>query len=61
MWQEAKKQEKHIRSVLVDYKKRTERRLQFYSQIVSCHMYIYIRFSDKTRLNLSVFMERPQR
>ena len=34
MWQEARKQEKFIRGVMVDYKRRAERRKGFYDKIV---------------------------
>jgi hypothetical protein len=34
MWQEARKQEKKIRGLMVDYKKRAERRREFYEKIV---------------------------
>ncbi|VDI07380.1 splicing factor, arginine/serine-rich 16 [Mytilus galloprovincialis] len=33
MWQEARKQEKKIRGLMVDYKKRAERRREFYEKI----------------------------
>ncbi|KAL7053826.1 hypothetical protein AAHC03_026780 [Spirometra sp. Aus1] len=33
MWHEARKQEKHIRSILIDYRKRAERRQDFYARI----------------------------
>lgn len=35
MWHEARKQEKKIREVMVDYKKRMERRKEYYDKIVS--------------------------
>ena len=35
MWHEARKQEKKIRGMLVDYKKRAERRKDYYDKIVS--------------------------
>lgn len=35
MWQEARKQEKKIRGMLVDYRRRAERRQDFYERIVS--------------------------
>lgn len=35
MWHEARKQEKKIRGMLVDYRKRAERRQDFYEKIVS--------------------------
>lgn len=35
MWHEARKQEKKIRGMLVDYKKRAERRKEYYERIVS--------------------------
>ena len=38
MWHEARKQEKKIRGMLVDYKKRAERRREYYERIV-CIIY----------------------
>lgn len=35
MWLEARKQEKKIRCMLVDYKRRAERRKDYYEKIVS--------------------------
>jgi len=35
MWFEARKQEKKIRVIMIDHKKRAERRKQFYEKIVS--------------------------
>jgi hypothetical protein len=35
MWAEARKQEKKIRGILVDHKKRAERRREYYEKIVS--------------------------
>jgi len=38
MWHEARKQEKKLRGLMVDYKKRSERRRNYYEMIVSgCH------------------------
>lgn len=34
MWHEARKQERKIRGLMVDYKKRAERRREFYEKIV---------------------------
>ena len=34
MWHEARKQEKKIRGLMVDYKKRAERRREYYEKIV---------------------------
>lgn len=34
MWHEARKQERKIRGMLVDYRKRAERRRDFYEKIV---------------------------
>ncbi|VDO85876.1 unnamed protein product [Soboliphyme baturini] len=42
MWFEARKQEKKIRSIMIDHKKRAERRRLFYERIVSClHFKMY--------------------
>ena len=35
MWQEARKQEKKLRGMMVDHKKRAERRKEYYERIVS--------------------------
>lgn len=35
MWHEARRQERKIRGMLVDYRKRAERRRDFYEKIVS--------------------------
>lgn len=35
MWHEARKQEKKIRGMIVDYRKRADRRKEFYEKIVS--------------------------
>ena len=35
MWHEAKKQERKIHGIIVDYRKRAERRREFYEKIVS--------------------------
>ncbi len=35
MWVEARKQEKKLRGVMVDHKRRAERRKEYYQQIVS--------------------------
>jgi hypothetical protein len=38
MWHEARKQERKIRGIMVDYKKRAERRRDFYEKIVSYYL-----------------------
>lgn len=35
MWQEARKQEKKLRGIMIDYKKRAERRQAYYTKMVS--------------------------
>ena len=35
MWHEARKQERKIRGLMVDFKKRADRRREFYEKIVS--------------------------
>lgn len=40
MWHEARRQERKIRGLLVDYKKRADRRREFYEKIVSVIMHI---------------------
>lgn len=44
MWQEARKQERKIRGLLVDYKKRAERRKDYYEKIVSHVDVVMIKF-----------------
>jgi arginine/serine-rich splicing factor 16 len=43
MWHEARKQERKIRVMMVDYQKRADRRRQYYEQIVSqfCYFSVY--------------------
>ena len=47
MWAEARKQEKKIRGILVDHKKRAELRREYYEKIVSL-------FLKKSLLKLSI-------
>ena len=39
MWHEARKQEKKIRGLMVDYRRRAERRREFYEKIVSIFLH----------------------
>ena len=39
MWHEARKQEKKLRGMMVDYKKRAERRRQYYERMVGNFRY----------------------
>lgn len=41
MWHEARKQEKKIRGMLVDYRRRAERRRDYYEKIVSILFIIF--------------------
>jgi splicing factor, arginine/serine-rich 16 len=41
MWHEARKQERKIRGLLVDYRKRAERRQNFYEKIASSIKFIH--------------------
>ena len=50
MWAEARKQEKKIRGIMVDHKKRAERRREYYEKIVSTYMFFYI-FSGRSGKN----------
>ncbi|VDD74583.1 unnamed protein product [Mesocestoides corti] len=54
MWQEARKHERHIRSVLVDYRKRAERRLNFYSQIRQDPIKFLRVYGTPAKINLDV-------
>ena len=38
MWQEMRKHEKKLRGMIVDYKRRSERRKEYYERIVSLHI-----------------------
>ncbi len=38
MWHEARKQEKKLRDVMINYQKRAERRKQHYEKMVSQHL-----------------------
>ena len=52
MWAEARKQEKKIRGIMVDHKKRAERRREYYEKIVSKYICFFIYFlvdQEKTR------------
>lgn len=40
MWHEARRQERKIRGMLVDYRRRAERRRDFYEKIV-CIQFLY--------------------
>ena len=40
MWAEARKQEKKIRGIMVDHKKRAERRREYYEKIVSKYFFL---------------------
>lgn len=40
MWHEARKQERRIRGLIVDYRRRAERRQDFYEKIVSGLLFI---------------------
>ena len=50
MWAEARKQEKKIRGIMVDHKKRAERRREYYEKIVSISFFVYfLVYQEKTR------------
>lgn len=66
MWHEARKQEKKIRGLMVDYKKRAERRREFYEKIVRngtlkfteirldlCRLFIF----TEIRINFHAFVD----
>ena len=40
MWHEARKQEKKIRGLMVDYKRRADRRRDYYEKIVSTNVHV---------------------
>lgn len=42
MWAEARKQERKIRGIMVDHKKRAERRREYYEKIVSISLKLYL-------------------
>lgn len=41
MWHEARKQERRIRGLIVDYRRRAERRQDFYEKIASTFLIFY--------------------
>ena len=47
MWHEARKQEKKLRGMMVDYRKRAERRRAFYERMVGFHFHFYIFIIDQ--------------
>ena len=47
MWHEARKQEKKLRGMMVDYRKRAERRRAFYERMVGFHFHFYICIIDQ--------------
>lgn len=58
MWHEARKQEKKIRGMLVDYRRRAERRRDYYEKIVRTRkhaIHTYIAFSLRN-LDLCVML-----
>lgn len=52
MWHEARKQEKKIRGMIVDYRKRADRRKLFYERIVSPAFWFFCRRLLLTQLHL---------
>lgn len=58
MWHEARKQERMIRGLIVDYRRRAERRKDFYEKIVSylfweISLYYWETISSKWLYNLT--------
>jgi hypothetical protein len=51
MWQEMRKHEKKLRGLIVDYKKRSERRKEYYERIVR----IFIKGFDS--IQVCIFIE----
>ena len=47
MWHEARKQERMIRGMIVDYRRRAERRKDFYEKIVS-QSFVYLQIIYKS-------------
>uniref|UniRef100_A0A0V0J4U7 CLK4-associating serine/arginine rich protein n=2 Tax=Schistocephalus solidus TaxID=70667 RepID=A0A0V0J4U7_SCHSO len=52
MWHEARKQEKHIRSILIDYRKRAERRQDFYARIRQDPIKFLRVYGTRAKINL---------
>lgn len=58
MWHEARKQERKIRDLIVDYKKRAERRRDFYEKIVSFNVIITLSsILNFLNFNLCLFLQ----
>lgn len=51
MWHQARKQEKKIKGMLVDYRKRADRRKEYYEKIVSTKL-------DKTKIKYIIFTKK---
>lgn len=45
MWHEARKQEKKLKGIMIDYKRRAERRQAFYQKMVNNEIYSPIIFT----------------
>ena len=54
MWHEARRQERKIRGLMVDYKKRADRRREYYQKIVS-----YTEFDDMVLFMTEIILIRP--
>ncbi|VDP26671.1 unnamed protein product [Schistosoma margrebowiei] len=52
MWQEARKQEKHIKTLMVDYKRRAERRRDYYERIKQDPIKFLRLFGRSSKLHL---------
>lgn len=61
MWQEARKQERKIRGMLVDYRRRAERRQDFYERIVGSNnrplFAFFTHFNDLQKADPTQFLQ----
>jgi arginine/serine-rich splicing factor 16 len=58
MWHEARKQEKKIRGMIVDFRKRADRRKEFYERIVSV---LYVVFLSRLHNCFSIYFFEKKR
>lgn len=60
MWHEARKQERRIRGLIVDYRRRAERRQDFYEKIVSWKFVDLISICSYMELLIVFYLELQQ-
>ena len=62
MWQEARKHERKLRGMMVDYKRRGERRREYYEKIVSAYVQqSNLSLSSPVSMTSSTSLSQPRR